>query len=481
MIKIVMPDAFPVTCHTDHVGPGSTFVAIKGHSEDGVRYISHALKKGAEKVVLQLDCELEQEIKEQIEQAGAHLDYVYDTREALAQLSAQAHGYPAKKLKIVGITGTKGKTTSVYLLEHILQKAGYKTALLSTVANKIDSTWLSTELTTQQPDYLHTFFDLCVQHGVEYVVMEVAAQALTLHRVAGIEFDGVIFTNFEPEHAEFYAKVEDYFAAKCKVFEHVKPNAPILVNADDIWGQKILSKFLDSKNNKNFLSFGLNSPDCAISADIQETQSGLLFDLIWRGNKKQITCPMFVGNFNVYNLLGALGIAVMLDIPLCVAGQAVGSCGLVPGRMEEHKLPNGARCFIDYAHTPSSYKQVLSVLRSKTDHLIVVFGAGGERDHSKRPIMGEIASELADIVIITSDNPRSEDPQDIAQQISAVIAQANKNKIIYELDRELAIKKAYELSKPSSIIALLGKGPDEYQLIGSEKYAFSEKAILKSL
>lgn len=475
MNKLLFPQTYPVACHTDQVGNGTVFVAVPGKKEDGISYIPLAIEKGATKIVVQHDALLSQEVLDLLTRRGVALERVVDARRALAELSAQAHGFPAKKLTIIGITGTKGKTTTTYILAHILRASGYKTAMLSTVENKIGDTVFSAKLTTQHPDYLHTFFAQCVQQGITHVVMEVAAQAMTLHRVAGLEFAGILFTNFEREHSEFYATIEDYFAAKCELFALRKPNAPVLINADDVWGQKILAQHPD------FLRFGLGSREYDVAAQVHDVNAGIAADVSIGQATEALRCPTLVGRFNAYNLLGALGLAVQLGLSLKQAVAAAASFGSVPGRLQGYTLPNGARSFIDYAHTPSSFTQVLTVLRATTDHLIVIFGAGGDRDPHKRPVMGTITSEIADVVLVTSDNPRSERAENIAQQIIAGIAAENKHKLICELDREQAIKKAYALSRATSVIVLLGKGPDEYQMIGSVKYPFSEKTILQSL
>jgi UDP-N-acetylmuramyl-tripeptide synthetase len=488
------PTIYPVACHTDNIGAGSIFIAVPGKKEDGVKYISQAIEKGATKIVVQHDAKLSQEISDLLTQKKISLERVENTRKALAELSAQAHGYPARKLTLIGITGTKGKTTTTYVLAHILRIAGYKTAMLSTVENVIGDITFPAKLTTQHPDFLHTLFAECVKQGITHVVMEVAAQAMTLHRVAGLEFSGILFTNFEREHSEFYETIEDYFAAKCALFSLRKPCAPVLVNADDAWGQKILAK------NLEFMCFGLISSDCAVTAQVYDVKNGISANVqitkagahinkcVCANNYESenqetaaLSCPSLVGRFNAYNVLGAVGLAVKLGVPLAQATEALASFGHVPGRLQGYILPNGARSFIDYAHTPSSFTQVLAALRETTDHLIVVFGAGGDRDPHKRPVMGQITSDIADLVIVTSDNPRSEKAEDICRQILAGIAPENLSKVICELDREQAIKKAYAHSKPTSVIVLLGKGPDEYQQIGSIKYPFSEKAILKSL
>ena len=465
---------FPVTCHTKHVRPGSTFVAIKGDKQDGVTYIPKAIKRGASKIVMQYDAIVPPEIKQVIEQSEIEIELVENTRLALAQLSEKASDYAHKQLKIIGITGTKGKTSTAFILEHLLQSARHKTALISTVHNKIGNKKFKSGLTTDQPDYLHQFFKTCVAHNIEYVVMEVAAQALSLHRVAGIVFDAAVFTNFSQEHGEFYKTLDDYFAAKCTLFDQLKPDAPIFVNADDPWGKKIL------KQHPTFLSFAVENNNTHLSANIIDSKKALAFKLQTPQTTLSIHCPSLFGTFNTYNVLAALGVAHSIGIPPEQCAQQLQTFKGVPGRLQLHTLKNGARCFIDYAHNPSSYKAVLSTLRNMTDDLIVVFGAGGKRDKEKRPIMGTIASEIADSVILTSDNPRTEDPEQIIQDIVSGVAPNNQHKIKKIVDRKIAIQQACTMAKECSAIALLGKGPDEYQEKKGIKTKFSEKEIVKA-
>jgi UDP-N-acetylmuramoyl-L-alanyl-D-glutamate--2,6-diaminopimelate ligase len=474
--ELRLPTIFPVTCHTNHVGPNSTFVVIKGYNQDGVNYILTALEKGATVIVVQDDVELSPAITQTIAAHDARLERVANTRRALATLSAQALNYPAHKLKIIGITGTKGKTTSSFVLEHVLRSSGHTTALVSTVYNMINGQRFPMNLTTPQPDYLHVFFDLCVQSGVEYVVMEVAAQALSLHRVHGIEFDGIIFTNLDQEHAEFYPTMDEYFAAKSRIFEQCKPNAPHIINADD---ERCASL---SEQHKNSVSFGIMSEKAHLKAEILgSVKDGIQFSATINGQTHTFACPALIGTFNVYNVLGVVGMATKLGIASDAIAHALQTFSKVPGRLEQYHMPNGARCIIDYAHNPSSYQAVLSTLRALTPHLIVVFGCGGNRDKSKRPLMGAIATEIADQVILTSDNPRSEKAEDIIADIKQGIAGEHAHKVLCELDRELAIKKAYALSCDGSIVVMLGKGPDEYQMVGTVKTPFSESGIIKSL
>ncbi len=472
MQDIILPSIFPVTCHTDHVGPGSTFVAIHGFNLDGTAFIPLALQKGATRIVVEQGAELAPSILQSIRAARAHLITVPNTRKALAALSAQGNGNPAQKLKIIGITGTKGKTTSAFLLEHVLRTAGKKVALVSTVYNMIDGAQFAMRLTTPQPDYLHMFFRMCVDAGVEYVVMEAAAQAFTMHRLDGIEFDGILFTNFDQEHAEFYATLDDYFAAKCLIFDHCKSGIPMVVNADDPWCQKIMQ-------SKKVYGYGFSTG--TMRGQLLQANTGISLAITNPATSFELICPSLIGAFNGYNILGVATLAQHLHIHQQSIIKAFATFSRVPGRLEQHPLPNGARCIIDYAHNPSSYKAVLSTLRQLTDHLIVVFGCGGDRDQSKRPIMGAVAAEFADIVILTSDNPRSEDPAAIVQAIRAGINGGKKAQVFDELDREKAIRKAYQLSKSTSIVVLLGKGPDEYQIVGKVKQRFSEAEIVRSL
>lgn len=473
--NITLPIMFPVTCHTKYVGHDTTFIAIKGHYEDGVRYISQALQKGATTIIVSCDAIISNKIKKAIQKNGATLKRVTNTRLELAYVSAHASNYAHKKLKIIGITGTKGKTSTAFILEHILKNSGYKTALISTVYNKIADHILPSTLTTDQPDYLHQFFALCVKQNVTFVIMEVAAQALSLHRVAGLLFDEIIFTNFDQEHAEFYDNIHNYFKAKCSIFEQLKPNASIFLNADDQWCNTYLF------TQKKIISFGKEKKLYDLSATIQD-HIDFLACTISHNNKPDalFTCPSLIGAFNSYNLLGAVGVAIKIGIPLEICAKHIKTFSGIPGRLELHTLQKGTRCFIDYAHNPSSIQAVLSALQKITDNLIVVFGAGGERDKIKRPIMGNIASKLADIVFVTSDNPRSEDPNVIIEDIISGISTINMHKIHKIPDRKLAIERACAIATPSSIIAILGKGPDEYQIIGKNKIKFSEKDILAS-
>lgn len=474
--KLEIPQFFPVTCHTDFVGSGSTFVALRGAKENGIVYIRHAIEKGANTIIVDETEAVPAEVLSYTKHTGTKLLYVKEPRKIFAELSAHMSGYAAHKLKIIGITGTKGKTTSTFLLEHVLRSAGHKTALLSTVKNSIGDVEFTTTLTTQHADYLHNFFALCVEEGVEYVVMEVSAQALSLQRVHGIPLHAAIFTNFSQDHAEFYTTMDEYFAAKCMIVDMVHDPKMMLVNSDDEGGVRVLQKY------PTCTSYSLKNIKSDIQGKlVQDTKDGIAFELNEQGAISSYSCSWLMGTYNVYNVFGVVALARALGLISDQIQQALQKPLYVPGRMERYVLPNGACCVIDYAHNPSSFQALLPTLKKLSPHLIVVFGCGGDRDPVKRPIMGTIAAQTADIVILTSDNPRSEEPEDIVAQIIQGIPEPHMKKIICELDREKAIHKAYTLAQADSIIAILGKGPDEYQIVKGIKTFFSERQIIKSL
>jgi UDP-N-acetylmuramoyl-L-alanyl-D-glutamate--2,6-diaminopimelate ligase len=473
------PQIYPVACHTDNVGPETTFVVIKGMKDDGLRYVPQALAKGATKIVIERDLSVPEALESFIYEAGASILRVENARKALAELSAEALGHPASRVKIIGITGTKGKSTTTFLLEHMLSTAGLKTALISTVANRICGVDFEAPLTTPQPDYLHVFFNECVKAGVEIVVMETAAQAFSCHRVDGIMFDGAIFTNFSPEHGEFYATYDDYFEAKKMILKHLKPGAPLVLNADD---EKVASLAALWPNPRMFTVANKKSAHWATSAQLLDSSvAGLTCAIEHFSQTYSVHAPMLMGTFNCANIAAAATIAHELGISYITIAQAVNSFKGVPGRLNKYDLPNKVTAFIDQAHTPSSFQAALETLRPLTDQLIVVFGCGGDRDTVKRPHMGRIAASIADAVILSTDNPRSEDPVAITQAIYKGVEQKDLSKVMIELDREKAIHKAYSMARPSAIIALLGKGVETYQIVGNQKIHFSEVEIVRNL
>lgn len=472
MSHIVFPSVYPVTGHTDFVGQGTTFIAIAGSKQNGLNFIPLALEKGAKKIVVSCQEVVCDELKELIQKHDATLEFVDDTRKALAEYSAQALDFPAKKLKIVGITGTKGKTSSSYMAYHMLHAIGKKVALVSTIEKRIGSELISIPLTTPLPDQLQMFLRVCVDYGIEYVVLEVSAQALTLKRIEGIEFEGGVFTNFSHEHLEFYKNLSEYFSAKKLLLEQIKNSKNMFINIDDQYGNQL---FLD---NRTCSTFSLQNKQATLYGCIHQIDGQVMLHVKIDNQIFDIYLP-FLGVFNAYNLMGVLGLMHTLEINFAYLKYALKDLPHVPGRMEKYQLKNGAMCFIDYAHNPSSFEAVLSTLRSMTPHLIVVFGAGGNRDAQKRPIMGAIAQKYCDVVIVTSDNPRDENPLDIAAAIQKGFDFTKDFEFYQELNRVKAIELGHELSKNGSILAILGKGRDEYQIVGGLTFPFKERSIIR--
>lgn len=473
-MTVALPQIYRVSSHTDHVGPGSTYVVIQGQEFDGATFVAQAIERGATKIVVQID-HVSDAIVQLCQNAKVELLRVPNALEALATMSAHAYDFPARKLKIIGITGTDGKTTSVYLCAHILRGAGHRVALLSGVQNYIDDIAYSSPLTTAKADYLHMFLHECVQAGVEYVVMEVSAQAFTLNRVDHVLFDGIIFTNLAQEHAEWYADLESYFATKARILDHVRDaRVPVVAHADNEFGRRL------ARMAHHRILAGFDA-----SADYRvEILSGDLFEQrLTIVHKQEVvsTRTSLVGQYNAQNIIAVVALVHELGVSFDMIAQAILTFVSVPGRFERYRLANGVFAIVDYAHTPQACEAVLQFVRQHTRRISIIFGASGGKDHVKRPLMGAIASRLADQVILTTDNPRTEDVHEIARQIAAGVAQENKHKLLYEFDRAAAIKKACMAAGPGDVVLVVGKGIQECQIIGNQRIYHSDRAVVQSL
>ncbi|MCL4379977.1 UDP-N-acetylmuramoyl-L-alanyl-D-glutamate--2,6-diaminopimelate ligase [Candidatus Dependentiae bacterium] len=462
---------FKVAAHTDNVGPGSTFVAIPGRKKSGTAFIAQAVAKGARTVVVENTVLLDDAIVRLCTDAAVTIVTVDNARAALARLSAEAYGFPARRLKIIGVTGTKGKTTTTFLIRHVLQATGHTVAMLSGVYNCIGTTRFVADLTTPQPDYLHHFFAACVEQGIEYLVMEAAAQAFSLHRLDGIFFAGIVLTNFSREHAEFYSSMEEYFAAKKEIMAHAAPGAAVCINADDPWLQQLIV------DNPAVITFG-TAPQATFrllqySADMRAIAMTIEHTI----HSYHLVTEQLVGSFNVMNILGAIACLHTLGISLAAIASALQSLPGIPGRLERYLLAHDVIGIVDYAHNPSSFAALLATVRPATKQLIVVFGCGGDRDPGKRPMMGSIAEQYADCIVLTTDNPRSEPVEDITAAILQGISA--REDVIIAYDRSDAIAIAVAQAKPGAIVAVLGKGPDEYQEVAGVKTFFSDSKELQ--
>ena len=496
--------SFPVTSHTDFVMPGGTFVVIKGLKEDGTKYILQALEKGAKTIVIQQGSYLSLEHEQAIIDYQAKILWVENPRQTLALLSAQAAGNPANRLMLFGVTGTKGKTTTSWMLGYLLAGLNKKVAFVTTAGlflttdgkkNELDDFELKEYLTTPQPDFLHQFLKLCVEKGIEYVVLELAVHAITFERIYGLSFDGLIFTNLDREHAELYPCMEQYFEEKAAIFRHAKDDAALLIHGDDVYGKRLLARYPEASSfgiskELGFLESGFASNDVIHKKSFDYT-GYLVADqcthqkVVIQDSKKNKTLltgySFFPGNYNYTNFLAAAGLLLKKGFDLSPFEGKNVVISPVPGRMEFYSLPNDVICCVDYAHTAGSIEAVLKTMRPFTNRLVAIFGAGGAKDTVKRPLMGKVAACYADQVVITTDNPRHEDPLLIAEQIVAGVLLQDLPKVTIQLDRQQALLAAFEQSIPGTIIMLLGKGGDFGQIRNGVIEPYSERGSIDKI
>lgn len=464
-------DVSNVTSDSREIKKGDMFVAIKGFDTDGHNYLQSAIANGA-KVIMVEDLE---PVKALDLPEDVTLLLAKDTRKALAICSCNFYDNPSRKFKLIGITGTKGKTTTSFMVKEILQKQGKKVGLIGTIATYIgDKKLEDSDRTTPESSKLQKIFAQMAEEGCKAVVMEVSSQSLKLNRVYGCDFDMAIFTNFSEDHisAKEHPDMEDYFNSKLKLFEMAKVG---FVNSDDIRTARIPKLFPD----KEIMTYGIDNYCNLLAKDITITNSYVDFKvkLGTRNERVKVGIP---GRFSVYNSLAAICIAQKMGCSPEVIKEALLEVR-VPGRSEmiDNKLE--IPIMVDYAHSPESLENILQAVKSYTrGKVISVFGCGGDRDPGKRPIMGEISGRIADFTFITSDNPRTEDPEKIVRQIEEGIKKT-QGKYIVITDRVSAIKEAIKMATKRDIIVLAGKGHEPYQEINGTKYPFDERIIVKEL
>ncbi|MBQ3462293.1 MAG: UDP-N-acetylmuramoyl-L-alanyl-D-glutamate--2,6-diaminopimelate ligase, partial [Clostridia bacterium] len=444
-----------------NVLPGNVFVCIKGFETDGHKYAAAAVKNGAVLVVA-----------EDMVDVSVPVWYVENSRMEIAEMACKYYGNPSKKFKLIGVTGTNGKTTITYLIRSIIEEAGLRIGVIGTNQNIIGDKVLVTQSTTPTTPNaleLQQLFAEMEQSGADGVVMEVSSHALELERVHGCHFDVGVFTNLTRDHLDFHKTMENYLAAKAKLFDI---SAKGVVNFDDEGGKKIAANA-----PCDIIKVGLGD-GCDLRAEnIHITARGTDFDVIYEGNKYPVHI-VIPGRFSVYNAICAFGAALQLgiDIPTIIRGleKATG----VMGRVEVVPTDTDYTVIIDYAHTPDGLENIISTVQdfAKGD-VITVFGCGGDRDNTKRAPMGEIAGRLSDFSIITSDNPRTEDPQAIVDMVEEGMKKTD-GKYTVIVDRREAIGYALDHAKKDDVIILAGKGQETYQIIGKEKHDFDERVIV---
>ena len=444
------------------VTPGSLFVCIKGFATDGHQYIENAIKNGAVAVLTQ----------DVVEGVSVPCVRAEDTRKALAQVGANFYGHPEKEMKIIGVTGTNGKTTVTTLIKSVLEFTGKKVGLIGTNENMIGSRILPTERTTPESLDLFALFREMKNEGMEYVVMEVSSHSLVLHRVFGILFSVGVFTNLTQDHLDFHKNMENYYQAKRLLFNTCQTG---VINIDDPAGRRIAESITCP-----LLTYSVDTDSDCKASNLRISPRGVIFDLLY--SEKSLPIRLGIpGKFSAYNALAALSACVALGItPESVIDALLVAKG-VKGRAETVYTRTDYTILIDYAHTPDGLENIIRTVKEFSQgRVVTLFGCGGDRDPVKRPIMGEIAGRLSDYCIITSDNPRTEEPMAIIRQIEAGMKQTDCAYTVIENRRD-AIRYAIETAQPKDCIILAGKGHETYQIIGTEKRHFDEREVIRDI
>lgn len=453
------PEVTGVFYNSLELTEGGLFVAIEGFVTDGHKYVKSAVEKGAVAVVC----------TRFTEDADVIQIKVKDSRIAEAQISSNFFGNPAKDMKLIGVTGTNGKTTVTYLVKHILDSFGKKTGIIGTNQNMIGDRIIETGRTTPDSFELQKLFDDMKSAGVEYVIMEVSSHALDLSRVYGLNYEVGAFTNLTQDHLDFHVTMDNYAAAKAKLFKQSKS---AVINIDDSYGSKMADTC-----PCNSVTYGAEN-DCGLkAADVVLSQSGVEF--VVDGTKFSLSIP---GEFSVYNGLCAIGICKSLGFDMEEIANALSDAHGVKGRAEVVDTGNtNYTVMIDYAHTPDGVENILTTARGfAKGRVVVVFGCGGDRDATKRPIMGKIAGTLADFCVVTSDNPRSEDPMSIIRMVEEGVKEATNEYVVIE-SRYDAIKYALENALEGDVIILAGKGHETYQILNTGTIHFDEREVIKEI
>jgi len=465
-----------LTCDSRKIKKNFLFVAIRGFKEDGHRFIPQAIQRGAKAIVVEREVENLPE--------GVTLIKVPSSRIALARLSNNFYGFPSREIKLIGVTGTDGKTTTTYLIESILKKAGFKVGRISTIDYSLgDKIYLSSRTTPESVD-LERMLRTMVNKHCDYGIIEVSSHSLVLHRVEGVEFDIAVFTNLSRDHLDFHKTMSNYLEAKASLFRNLekcsKKETPkiAVVNIDDSAGRYIMSNV-----SCKVVTYGMREKGCIRGKVIKSTPFGISF-LLTAPERIEINLSL-LGIHNVYNALAATSVALEEGVNLYSIKKGLEEVRGIPGRLEFIENNQNLNIFVDYAHTPEGLRRVLQTLKEVTKgRLMVVFGCGGERDKEKRPLMGEVALMKADYSIITSDNPRSEDPQKIIEEIEEGIKRrgGREGKDYLKIkDRKEAIKKAIQMMKDGDVLLVAGKGHEKVQIFKERVIKFNDREVIQEI
>ena len=457
-------DITGVNIDSRKVEAGNMFIAVKGTATDGHGYIGKAIELGAKAIV----CE---DMPERV--AGVTYVRVENTEQIVGQIATTFYGHPTRKLKLLGVTGTNGKTTIATVLYNLFREMGHKAGLLSTVVNYVDGEAIPTEHTTPDPITLNALLARMVEAGCEYVFMEVSSHSVVQNRIGGLRFVGGIFTNITRDHLDYHKTFENYIKAKKLFFDHLPKEAFAITNVDDKNGLVMV------QNTKAVVkTYSVQSP-----ADFKAKIIECHFEGMYLNINGREVGVQFIGKFNVSNLLAVFGTAVMLGKDPEEVLVALSKMKPVNGRFEALRSPKGFTAIVDYAHTPDALENVLSAIHGVLEgkgQVITVCGAGGNRDKGKRPLMAREAVKQSDKVILTSDNPRFEEPEDILNDMLAGLNEEQMQKVITIVDRRQAIKTACMLAQEGDVILIAGKGHEDYQIIKGVKHHFDDKEEVRA-
>jgi UDP-N-acetylmuramoyl-L-alanyl-D-glutamate--2,6-diaminopimelate ligase len=445
--------------------PGTVFCALKGTVSDGHNYIPQVIESGCTMIISEQHCEIPENVT---------LVVTDDTHRALAIMAGNYYGQPSQKLKLVGVTGTNGKTTTTTLLFNLFTKLGYHCGLLSTVVNRIGDREIPSTHTTPDPVALNALLSEMVSDGCSHCFMEVSSHAVHQHRVEGLHFTGAVFTNITHDHLDYHKTFAEYLRVKKSWFDGLGKESFALVNVDDKNGMVMMQ---NTKAKK--YTYALRTT-ADYKAKVMENQfSGLVLNIngieLW---------TRLIGDFNAYNLLAVYGVSQLLEENSTEVLTALSTLESVEGRFQYVQSPKGVTVIVDYAHTPDALENVLKTvanIRTKNETVFTVVGCGGDRDREKRPKMAAIACEMSDKVILTSDNPRSEDPDKIIEEMMEGVGGEHFKKTLSIVDRAQAIKTAISMAEPGDIILIAGKGHEKYQEIRGVKHDFDDMLITKEL
>lgn len=442
-------------------GEGSLFVCISGFKTDGHKYIDSAAEKGTAAFSVEKDVEMK---------PGKTYIKVKNNREALAHIAANIYGRPSEKMNLVGVTGTNGKTSTTYIVKSVLDRIGHKVGVIGTIENRIGDKVIHADRTTPESLELQELFKEMYDEGVTDVCMEVSSHSLDLHRVDCCDFDIAIFTNLTQDHLDYHKTMENYRNAKAILFKHCMKN---VINIDDPAGA-----YMESVSKGEIITTGIDSDADLKAENIDITAHGVTFTLDYEGKQYPVELNI-PGKFSIYNALGSIGACLFMGIDMDTIIAGLKDIKGVRGRFQSVKGKNGVNAVVDYAHTPDGLENILNTAKEFVKgRIITVFGCGGDRDKTKRPIMGEIAGKLSDYCIITSDNPRTEDPETIINEVEVGTA---KTDCPYEkiTGRKEAIYHAVKIAKPNDLIVIAGKGHEDYQIFADKTIHFDDKEVVE--